>query len=138
MKAFYSATVLAASIMLNSGPMNTDTVSAGSVLASDGQQALQDQVMLVAAETEQKTEPAPPGDVQERSIQRGTFGGPLAPSTNPPVLKPRASGFWCKQSENTCYCDRTETADCDLMKAYVCSPGSYVNTTVLDGECRPR
>ena len=72
------------------------------------------------------------GDVQERGLQRGTFG---VPSGNLPVLKPGPVGFYCLQSKGKCYCDRSQTADCDLMKAYVCLPGSYKDTTVLDGEC---
>jgi hypothetical protein len=75
------------------------------------------------------------GDVQERGIRRGQFGGAV---TKPPVVNPRPTGFYCLQSKNTCYCDRTVSNDCDLMKSLVCAPGTYENTTVLDGECTAR
>lgn len=72
------------------------------------------------------------GDVQDRGIQRGQFGGTLAPAV---ILPDRRSGFYCLQSQGKCYCDRTQSGDCDLMKGYVCQAGTYVNTSVLDGEC---
>jgi hypothetical protein len=89
----------------------------------------------LAADEPGKQGTAPSGDVQERGFQRGTFGGQLGTATRPPVIDPRPTGFYCLQSKNTCYCDRTETADCDLMKAYACVGGTYKDTTVLDGEC---
>ena len=69
------------------------------------------------------------GDVKERGILRTPLGA-VAPN-----IRQAPVGFYCLQSQGKCYCDRSSTADCDLMKAYVCIPGSYINTTVLDGEC---
>jgi hypothetical protein len=89
----------------------------------------------LAADEPGKQPTAPSGDVQERALPRAQFGGTMAPATRPPVVDPRPTGFYCLQSKNTCYCDRTELADCDLMKAYACAAGTYKDTTVLDGEC---
>lgn len=85
----------------------------------------------LAADEPGKPPAAPPGDAQERGIQRGTFGGAVIPGT---TLK-ATSGFYCIKSKNTCYCDRTAKGDCDLMKAYACAPGTYINTHIDAGEC---
>lgn len=83
----------------------------------------------LAGDEPSKQDTAPSGDVQDRGIQR-QLSRPL------PSIPARPTGFYCTQSNKTCYCDRSQVADCDLMKAMVCSPGSYKDTTVLDGECR--
>jgi len=69
------------------------------------------------------------GDVQERGLLRAPLG------TVAPAIRTGPVGFYCLQSEGKCYCDRTTRGDCDLMKAYVCAPGSYTDSTPLDGEC---
>lgn len=71
-------------------------------------------------------------DVQDRGIQRGQLGQPLAPI---PVLPKRPSGFYCLKSNRTCYCDRSKQGDCALMRELICAPGTYKDTTPLDGEC---
>jgi hypothetical protein len=79
-------------------------------------------------------EQSPPasGDVQERGFQR-QLGRPLAPIS---VLPKPPSGFYCIKSKNTCYCDRSTKGDCELMQDIACSPNTYKDTTVLDGECK--
>jgi hypothetical protein len=69
------------------------------------------------------------GDIQERGLLRAPLG------TVAPAIRTGPVGFYCLQSEGKCYCDRTTRGDCDLMKAYVCAPGSYTDSSPLDGEC---
>jgi hypothetical protein len=86
----------------------------------------------LAADEPSKQGTAPSGDVQERSIQGGTFGGPLSPATKSPGTT--TTGWYCKLSNKTCYCDRTKAGDCAQMKSMVCA-GDYHDTSPLDGEC---
>jgi hypothetical protein len=86
----------------------------------------------LAADEPSKQPAAPPGDAQERGIQRGTFGGPVGPATKMPSTA--TTGFYCIKSKNKCYCDRTTHGDCDLMQALVCA-GPLVNTHIDAAEC---
>lgn len=86
-------------------------------------------------EVQERASEAPSGDVQERGVLRGMVGGTLMPSTKPPVLNPRPTGFYCLKSQNKCYCDRTKKGDCELMQDIACMNNTYHDTSVLDGEC---
>ena len=88
----------------------------------------------LAADEPTKQPTTPPGDVQERGIQKGTFGGPMGPVTKTPGTV--TTGFYCTKSNKTCYCDRTAKGDCEMMNSMVCAGGTYKDTSPLDGECK--
>ena len=90
---------------------------------------------VYAADEPGKQGTAPSGDVQERGIQGGAFGGSQSPATRTPSAA--TTGFYCTKSNNKCYCDRTTHGDCALMQAILCD-GSLVNTHVDTAECTAR
>ena len=88
----------------------------------------------LAADEPGKQPTDPPGDVQERGFQRGTFGGQLGTTIKP--TGPRTTAWYCTLSNKTCYCDRTKKGDCEQMNAMVCDGTTYTNTSPLDAECK--
>jgi hypothetical protein len=132
MRLRYAVTVLAGSIILSSGLVNAEMPSAGTMLRSDGQQALQDHGTLVAAETEKKkTDPAPSPDVEERGIRPGLGGIAPGRGTFTPVPFKCETDF--PSGQNVCLCKGT--ADCfDMGSKDVCKTGT-IDCPAGQGHC---
>lgn len=68
-------------------------------------------------------EQSPPtsGEVQDRGLIRGQFGGTMTTPVRP--IDP--TGFSCDPKTKTCSCRKSTTNDCDLMKGQVCKAGTF-------------
>lgn len=70
---------------------------------------------------EEKGTPAKGGEVQERGISRGQFGG----MSTAPIREVGPVGFSCDPKTHTCSCRKSTVGDCDLMKSIACGGDTF-------------
>ena len=93
------------------------------------QHALQQDGILLVAEAEKQTEPAPSEEVQERAVPIAPLGGTVAP----PPTQVNPAGFGCSATTHTCSCHGSASSiDCTMARRLVCGGEFYACPTTAD------